>query len=157
MAAHQAPHPWDSPGKNTGVGCHFLLRCMKVKSESEVVQSCLTLSDPMDCSPPGSSVHGIFQARALEWGAIAFSETNAGYKCTFTNTVTWSYIATYRHVSEDENSPGIFISLKIIYFWILPTVRVLGSTKHNSLWLLWKGYFDLSSGDVWRSEVCWDS
>ena len=65
------PHPWDSPGKNTGVGCHFLLRCMKVKSESEVSQSCLTLSDPIDCSPPGSSIHGIFQARVLEWGAIA--------------------------------------------------------------------------------------
>ena len=61
------------PGKNTGVGCHFLLQCMKVKSESEVAQSCPTLSDPMYCSPPGSSVHGIFQARVLEWGAIAFS------------------------------------------------------------------------------------
>ena len=67
------PRPWDSPGKNTGVGCHFLLQCMKVKSESEVAQSCLTLSNPMDCSLPGYSVHGIFQARVLEWGAIAFS------------------------------------------------------------------------------------
>ena len=67
------PHPWDSPGKNTGVGCHFLLRCMKVKSESEVAQSCLTPSDSMDCSLPGSSIHGIFQARVLEWVAIAFS------------------------------------------------------------------------------------
>ena len=67
------PRPWDSPGKNTGVGCHFLLQCMKVKSESEVAQSCLTLSDPRDCSPPGSSIPGIFQARVLEWGAIAFS------------------------------------------------------------------------------------
>ena len=66
--------PWDSPGKNTGVGCHFLLQCMKVKSESEVAQLCPTLHDPMDCSLPGSSVHGIFQARVLEWGAIAFSE-----------------------------------------------------------------------------------
>ena len=66
------PHPWDAPGKNTGVGCHFLLQCMKVKSEREVSQSCLTLRDPMDCSLPGSSVHGIFQARVLEWGAIAF-------------------------------------------------------------------------------------
>ena len=65
------PHPWDSSGKNTGVGCHFLLQCMKVKSESEVAQLYPTLSDPMDCSLPGSSVHGIFQARALEWGAIA--------------------------------------------------------------------------------------
>ena len=68
------PLPWDSPGKNPGVGCHFLLQCVKVKSESEVVQSCPTLSDPVDCSLPGSSVHGIFQARVLEWGAIAFSE-----------------------------------------------------------------------------------
>ena len=68
------PCPWDSPGKNTGVGCHFLLQYMKVKSESEVTQSFPTLRDPMDCSPPGSSIHGIFQARVLEWGAIAFSE-----------------------------------------------------------------------------------
>ena len=65
------PRPWDSPGKNTGVGCHFLLHCMKVKGESEVAQSCPTHSDPMDCSLPGSSVHGIFQARVLEWVAIA--------------------------------------------------------------------------------------
>ena len=84
------PRPWESPGKNTGVGCRFLLQYMKVKSEgkntgvgcrfllqymkvkseSEVAQSCPTPSDPMDCSPPGSSVHGIFQARVLEWGAI---------------------------------------------------------------------------------------
>ena len=66
-------HPWDSPGKNTEVGCHFLLQDLKVKSESEVAQSCPTLSNPMDCSLPGSSIHGIFQARILEWGAIAFS------------------------------------------------------------------------------------
>ena len=70
------PRPWDSPDKNTGVGCHFLLQCMTVKSESDVAQSCPTLSDPMDCSLPGSSVHGIFQARVLEWGAIAFSEVH---------------------------------------------------------------------------------
>ena len=68
------PRPWDSPGKNTGVGCHFLLQCMKVKSESEVIQLCPTLSHPMDCSLPGSSFHGIFQARVLEWVAIAFSD-----------------------------------------------------------------------------------
>ena len=66
------PLLWDSPGKKTGVCCHFL-QCMKVKSESEVTQSCLTLRNPMDCSPPGSSIHEIFQARVLEWGAIAFS------------------------------------------------------------------------------------
>ena len=67
------PCPWDSPGKNSGMGWHFLLQCMEVKSESEVVQLCPTLSDTTDCSLPGSSVHGIFQARVLEWGAIAFS------------------------------------------------------------------------------------
>ena len=66
-------YPWDSPGKNTGVGCRFLLQCIKVKSESEVAQLCLTLRDPMDCSLPGSSVHGILQARVQEWGATAFS------------------------------------------------------------------------------------
>ena len=68
------PRPWDSPVKNTGVSCHFLLQCMKVESESEVAQSCPTLSDPMDCTLPGSSIHGVFQPRVLEWGAIAFSE-----------------------------------------------------------------------------------
>ena len=66
--------PWDSPGKNTGVGCHFLLQCMKVKRESEVAQSCPTLCDPIDGSPPGSPVPGILQAKVLEWGAIAFSD-----------------------------------------------------------------------------------
>jgi len=67
------PHPWDSPGKNTGVGCHFLLQCMKVKSEREVAQLCLTLRDPMDYRLPGSSIHSIFQAKVLEWVSIAFS------------------------------------------------------------------------------------
>ena len=71
------PHSWDSPGKSTGVGCHFLLQRMKLKSENEVAQLYLTLSDPMDCSLPGSSIHGIFQARVLEWGAIAFSVLNS--------------------------------------------------------------------------------
>ena len=71
------PHPWDSPGKNIGVGHHFLLQCTKVKSESEAAESYLTLRDPMDCSLPGSSIHGISQARVLEWGAIAFSRPPA--------------------------------------------------------------------------------
>ena len=73
------PRPWDSPGKNTGAGCHFLLQCMKVKSESEVTQSCPTPSDSMDCSLSGSSIHGIFQARVLEWDAIAFSVSMCTY------------------------------------------------------------------------------
>ena len=78
------PRPWDFPGKITGVGCHFLLQCMKGKSASEVAQFFLTLSNPMDCSLPGSSIHGIFQARVPEWVAIAFSEvwTLKGWKYT---------------------------------------------------------------------------
>ena len=83
------PRPWDSPGKNTGVGCHFLLQCMKVKSESEVAQSCPTLSDLMDCSPLGSSIHWIFQARVLQWGAIAFSFQCCSYEKKWFNSSGW--------------------------------------------------------------------
>ena len=90
------PRPWDSPGKNTGVGCHFLLQCMKVESEREVAQSCLTPSDPMDCSPPGSSVHGIFQARVPEWGAIAFSIHSIIYKYCI------SLLSLYANWSQHE-------------------------------------------------------
>ena len=82
----RVPRPWDSPGKNTGVSCHCLLQCMQVKSESEVAQSCPTLHNPMDCSLPGSSVHGIFQARVLEWGAIAFSAFTHDIQ-----SIPWSY------------------------------------------------------------------
>ena len=78
MASTRLRHPWDSPGKNTGVGYHFLFQCMKVKSEREVAQSCPTLCDPMDHSLPGSSVHGIFQARVLEWGAMTLVQMNSG-------------------------------------------------------------------------------
>ena len=70
------PRPWDSPGKNAGVGCHFHFQCMKVKSESEAAQSFLTLHNPLECSLPGSSIHGIFQSRVLDWVAIAFSNNN---------------------------------------------------------------------------------
>ena len=91
--------PGDSPGKNTGVGCHFLLQCMKVKSESEVAQSCPTLSDPMDCSLTGSSVHGIFQARVLEWGAIAFS--SLAVRASITQLYRHSkLILSYSHISQ---------------------------------------------------------
>ena len=86
---------WDSLGENTGVGCLFLLQCMKVKSESEVSQLCLTLSDPMDCNPPGSSVHGIFQARVLEWDATAFSKFLSSHTQLYfefvSDLVTWCY------------------------------------------------------------------
>ena len=100
------PHPWDSPGKNTGVGCHCLLQCMKVKSKSEVTQSCLTLRDPLDCSLPGSSVHGIFKARVLEWVAIAFSRVRAYY---MTNTMLCS-LYVYKGVTY-----LLFICLTQIY------------------------------------------
>ena len=110
---HRLPRPWDSPGKNTGVGCHFLLQCMKVKSESEVTQSCPTLSDPMDCSLPGSSVHGIFQARVLEWGAIAFS----------------TYIARKFYIALSSYSIDIFS--QAVYdtspcFTVFPTLGITG-------------------------------
>ena len=82
--------PWDSPGKNTGVGFHFLLQCMKVKSESEVAQLCLTLSNPMDCSLPGSCIHGIFQARVLEWVA-----TDIQHKKLKVKKILLSYLLIY--------------------------------------------------------------
>ena len=114
------PRPWDSPGKNTGVGCHFLLQCMKVKSESEVVQSCLTLSDPRDCSRPGSSVHGIFQARVLEWGAIAFS------------------IALYYYAFQGT------VRLKMFYFFVL--LMYLSCEKYYKPITLWCFIADLVPG-----------
>ena len=114
--------PWDSPGKNTGVGCHFLLQCMKVKSESEVAQSCLTLSDLMDCSLPSSSVHGIFQARVLEWGAIRSLLNNS---CIFSILVS-----------------GPFICNSILFsrFWIIFTIIILNS---------FSGRLPISSSFVW--------
>ncbi|KAB0375071.1 hypothetical protein FD755_013563 [Muntiacus reevesi] len=90
------PRPWDSPGKNTGVGGHFLLQCMKVKSESELTQLFLTLSDPMVCSLPGSSVHGIFPARVLEWGAIGFSTIQS---------TSWKMPGWMKH-KQESSLPG---------------------------------------------------
>ena len=105
-------HPWDSPGKNTGVGCHFLLQCMKVKSESEVAQSYPTLSDPMDCSLPGSSAHGIFQAIVLEWGAIAF------YKILSWTKVHLGFsITLYEKPKHWLTQYIIYIVLKVILFY----------------------------------------
>ena len=110
------PLPWDSPGKNTGGGCHFLLQCMKVKSESEVTQSCPTFSDPMDCSPPGSSVHGIFQARALEWGAIAFSEISLVGWCKAQKVLD----ALWYWWAVDSASPFLILH-KSKSLWVLPS------------------------------------
>ena len=116
-------YPWDSPGKNTGEGCHFLLQYMKVKIESEVTQSCPTLSDPMDCSPPDSSIHGIFQARELEWGAIAFSQILelinllskfAGYKIYTQEFLALLYISNERTEKEIMQIITFTIASKII-------------------------------------------
>ena len=107
------PCPWDSPGKNNGVGCHFLLQCMKVKSESEVAQSCPTLSDPMDCSLPGSSVHGVFQARVLEWGKrtwikLLWNKLQFKYTMNWRKTLTWLYYSnivkygTFLHLAHPK-------------------------------------------------------
>ena len=100
------PPRWDSPGKNTGGGCHFLLQCMKVKSESEVAQSCPTLSDPADCSLPGSSVHGIFQARVLEWGATAYQALIVAHGILSGSTWTVS-CGLWDLVSWPETEPGL--------------------------------------------------
>ena len=107
------PHPWDSPGKNTGVGCHFLLQCMKVKSESEIAQLCPTLCDPMDCSLPASSTHGIFQARVLEWGAIAFSISVSIHVC--------------KYILDILNS----LSYPTIWFWLCICVKSFYILKSN--------------------------
>ena len=113
------PHRWQPtrlprPRKNTGVGCHFLLQCMKVKSESEIAQSCLTLSDPMDCSLPGSSVHGIFQARVLEWGAIAFSD-----KILHLSLIHYS-LSIFPHQNLSSMKAGTFC---FVHWWILSSKR----------------------------------
>ena len=99
-----SPVPGNSPGKNTGVGCHFLLQCTEVKSESEVTQSCPTPSDPMDHSLPGSSIYGIFQARVLQWGAIAFSIFCAnGTQMRGLHKMWLSFLSQYCLVSEGES------------------------------------------------------
>ena len=112
------PRPWDSPGKNTGVACHFLLQCMKVKSESEVAHLCPTCSDPMDCSPPDSSVHGIFQARVLEWGVIAFSKRYSGEQNNYVlmELTFWWRKAGNSHTKSRSDPPdlsGNFLPLNI--------------------------------------------
>ena len=133
------PCPWDSPGKNTGVGCHFLLQCMKVKSQSEVAQSCPTLSDPMDCSPPGSSVHGIFQARALEWVASAFSGP-----CS-------SLLLFFKH------------SLCLLLFWFVFLIFFLLEYPSFATWwnTVFREFFGLWSKPHWHSEneygLMWES
>ena len=143
--------PWDSPGKNTGVGCHFLLQCMKVKSESEVAQSCPTLRDPVACSLPGSSIHGIFQARVLEWGAIAFSTWGASDTLRRVFPV-WCYRYSMCWCYDCE-FPSTFFTLNMIFQkiqWITVSsvkelqIRSLG--KKSQYFFLLKNLFDPQSG-----------
>ena len=139
------PGPWDSPSKNTGVGCHFLLQCMKVKSESEVAQSCPTLSNPMDCRLPGSSIHGIFRARVLEWGAIAFSELALGPEWTIkkqiasgkllynTRSPAQCSVMTYR-MGRRLKREGIYV-----YLWLIHIVLWQKPTQHcKAINIQWK-------------------
>ena len=119
------PCPWDSPGKNTGVGCHCLLQCMKVKSESEVAQLCQTLQDPMDCSLPGSSIHGRFQARVLEEGAIAFSEK------TYIESYIYVYIYIYAQMIYEKVAKTIHWS--IIAFLTSGTGTIVYPYANNEL------------------------
>ena len=117
--------PWDSPGKNTGMGCHFLLQCMKVRSESEVAQSRPTLRDPMDCSLPGSSVHGIFQARALEWGATdvltttLVQQTVTNKNRNKTTTKLHRPLSTRQTILKAEGSPWHFLYVYDLQFYLI--------------------------------------
>ena len=132
------PFPWDSPGKNTGVGCHFLLQSMRVQSEREVAESCPTLSDPMNCSLPASSVHGIFQARVLEWGAIAFSVLPM-HRGLFK---MYLYISKHLKIFIYFWLHRVFIaalrlSLAVVSRWLLYSCHVWAS--HCSGWLQSRG------------------
>ena len=129
--------PWDSLGKNTGVGCHFLLQCMKVKSQSEVARSCPTLSDPTDCSPPGSSVHGIFQARVQEWSAIAFSRIN----CYLLLTTASMWRQPKCALTEEW----------IKKMWYIYTVEYYSTIKNNKIMPFAETWMDLEI--VMLSEV----
>ena len=149
------PRPWDSPGKNTGVGCHFLLQCMKVKSEREVTQSCPTLSDPMNYSLPGSSIHGIFQARVLEWGAIAFSESTANSTQIFASGLTikmLSYSLPYL------NSKTHRLSRKWIFLSSFLQMRKLNLKKDRELAQSQLCFNRQSQMKIWVitiNQLCW--
>ena len=112
------------------MGCHFLLQCIKVKSESEVAQSCLTLSDPMDCSPPGSSVHGIFQARLLEWGAIAFSrKTERSYPKIKNRTCIGSRKLTSNYIAKKSK----FLKTLCIWLCLRPPGSLVSVHRNSSV------------------------
>ena len=148
--------PWDSPGKNTGAGCHFLLQCMKVKTESEVTQSCSTLSDPMDCSLPGSSAHGIFQARVLEWGArlllsVQFSRSVVSdslrpHESQHVRTVHHQlpeFTQTHVHRVSDVPSSHLILCRPLLLLPLIPpSIRVF--SNESALRMRWPKYWSFS-------------
>ena len=145
------PRPWDSPGKNTGVGCYFLLQCMKVKSEREVIQSCLTLSDPMDCSPTGSSVHGIFQARVLD--KLHYKDDSA--RCTI---LCWKHFAFSRLKHVLLFSMLEMLSSGLCYFWqeiiILFSITLFLVIGHIFLLLHLSSIFWMDAGNCHVTSFC---
>ena len=136
------PRPWDSPGKSTGVGCHFLLQCVKVKSERKFAQSCPTLSDPMNCSPPSSSVHGIFQAKVLEWGAIAFSLCPKGERSRMLAKyihIWWKIDLGFIMLTGNEVliEPGWESRTLAVHSWTFPSGGSTMKRKNNYLLRAW--------------------
>ena len=130
--------PWDSPGKNTGVGCHFLLQCMKMKSESEIAQLCPTLSNPMDCSLPGSSVHGIFQARILEWVAIGLLRFLSLHIKKKKKKMCLPYPKNNKKTGRDPSASPYFKKYTewIIYFLTSASIFLHWSRPKESFWKL---------------------
>ena len=123
------PRPWDTPGRNTGVGCHFLLQCMKGKSESEVAQSCPTLRGPMDCSLPGSSAHGIFQARVLEWGAVAFSIPLSTWNKRFLG-LSWKLWISHHDLGWESTD------LNLLFLFLLALKGSQKDSSHNRVFIV---------------------
>ena len=122
------PHPWDSPGKNTGVGCHFLLQCMKVKSESEVIQSFPILWEPMDCGLPGSSIHGISQARVLDGMPLPYPTLNSSDKISNPNNLE-SLGPLYSFERDDRLRKGSQVSLTLGHIRVFISFKAIKGTQ----------------------------
>ena len=148
--------PWDSPGKNSGVGCHFLLQCMKVESESEVAQSCLTLSDPMDCSLPGSSIHGIFRATILEWGAIAFSHCFS-YPLLYTFlewlTLLQHLECVWRSMANWWTMEGVIIIVSIVTLTYLKNFLRFSWSNHEKMYRIHFVFYIINKYDFYVNII----
>ena len=145
------PRPWDSPGKNTGVGCHCLLQCVKVKSESEVAQPFPTLIGPIDCSPPGSSVHGISELRVLEWGTIAFSEKTEAQRSQHAQV----HIRERKGDSWDSD-PGVSdFKIHTAFRWYHTNVTVHSCNRTQSGCKICAGWMSNASSSVALHQQCY--